>query len=332
LAVLDRDVGDGDAERRTLHLAELDELLHDLAREVDRDREAVAHVEAGLGGDGGVDADHLAAHVHQRAARVAGIDGRVGLDEVRDAQVGARQPIQRTALRADDARGDGERQAFAERVADGQHPLADLLLVAVAQGRRLQVVHALDLEHGDIGVGIGAHHLRAELTPVEQAHRDPVGVLDHVIVGEDVTVLRHDESGAAALLELGPATRHVEEGLEARRHPRLGLVVVLPGGLVAARCAHEHDAGPHRLGYRREGIAQILQRPGGGPEGRRLHGVSTDFPACWAEPAWGRSSSPANSRPRPNARPTRPPNFNQLSERDDIIVSLGRVSVPGKCT
>ena len=98
----------------------LDQALHDGLGHVDGDGEADAHVAAGAAGDGGVDADDLAVRVDQRAAAVAGVDGGVGLDEVLvvgDADVGA-------ALGADDAGGDGLVEA--ERIADGEHPLADL--------------------------------------------------------------------------------------------------------------------------------------------------------------------------------------------------------------
>ena len=62
-----------------LDLAARDQLLGDVLGEVDRDREADA-LAAGV--DRGVDADRLAADVAQRAARVAEVDRRVGLDEV----------------------------------------------------------------------------------------------------------------------------------------------------------------------------------------------------------------------------------------------------------
>ena len=51
-------------------------------REAHRDREADALVAAGAREDQRVDADQVAAGVDQRAARVAGIDRGVGLDEV----------------------------------------------------------------------------------------------------------------------------------------------------------------------------------------------------------------------------------------------------------
>ena len=68
----------------------------------------------------GVDADQFAAQIHQRAAGIAGIDGGVGLDEVLVA-VGVDAGA---AERADDARG--HRVLQAERIADGDHIVADL--------------------------------------------------------------------------------------------------------------------------------------------------------------------------------------------------------------
>ena len=50
-------------------------------RLVDGDREGDAHVAAALAVDLGVDADHFALQVDEWAARVAGVDGHVGLDQ-----------------------------------------------------------------------------------------------------------------------------------------------------------------------------------------------------------------------------------------------------------
>ena len=124
----------------------------------------------------------------------------------------------------------------------------------------------VDLQHRDIGVGIGADDLGGELTAVEQADGDLVGALDHMVVGEDVAILGHDEPGAAALLELR-APAGLEERLHALRDARvtLRLRVVLLG----VGCLDEHDAGPDRFGHGGEGIAEVLQRRGAG-NGRGL--------------------------------------------------------------
>ena len=100
------------------------------AHHVGRDGEADALRAARAREDRGVDADDLAGHVDQRAARVAGIDRGVGLDEeliVADADLGA-------GHRRDDAVGHG--LADAERIADREHQVADLQLVGVGEIER----------------------------------------------------------------------------------------------------------------------------------------------------------------------------------------------------
>src|SRR4051794_7319358 len=44
----------------------------------------------------------------------------------------------------------------------------------------------------------------------------------------------------------------------------------------------------------------------------------------WADERLGRSNSPANSRPNAKASATRPPNFNQFNDRDDIDGPWGK--------
>ena len=82
-----------------------------------------------------VDADHLAVGVEQRAAGVAGVDRRVGLDRAVDLELGQR--LDRAVGRRDDP--DRERLLLAEGAADRGDRLADLDLVGVAELERLQV-------------------------------------------------------------------------------------------------------------------------------------------------------------------------------------------------
>ena len=67
-------------------------------------------------------------HVDQRAAGIARIDGGVGLDEV--------LILGRTAGHARERRDDaaGHRLADAERIADGEHQVADLDRVGIGEG------------------------------------------------------------------------------------------------------------------------------------------------------------------------------------------------------
>ncbi len=60
-----------------------------------------------------------------------------------------------SAQRRNDPHGDG--LADAERVADRQYDVADAGLVGTAQRDRRQV-RQIDLDHGQVGFRIGAHH------------------------------------------------------------------------------------------------------------------------------------------------------------------------------
>ena len=134
---LERHADDG-----ALDLAELDQIVHHLLGERDRNREAVAGVVAGAAGDRAVDADDVAADVEQRTAGVARIDRRVRLDVVGDrvrivaARIEQRRLI--AALGADDARRD--REVELQRIADRQHPLADARLGVVAERQRREIL------------------------------------------------------------------------------------------------------------------------------------------------------------------------------------------------
>ena len=95
--------------------------VSDPADGVDRDREADAAVGARLARDLGVDPDHLAGGVEQRAARVAGVDRRVGLDDAGDRVAVGRLDV--AVEGGDDARG--QRAGEAEGRADRDRRLAD---------------------------------------------------------------------------------------------------------------------------------------------------------------------------------------------------------------
>ncbi len=180
---------DADAQPTAGHPSGGEELGHDATRHVGRDGEADALPD---GHDGGVDADHPPVQVEERTARVAGIDGGVGLDEAlvgRHAQVLAPR-------RGDDA--DGDRAIQPERVADRDRPLADAQLVRIAQLRHRELALGLDLQHRQVGLGVAPRDLRLELPLVRQPHLDLAGVLDQVVVGEDDAGLVDDDARALA--------------------------------------------------------------------------------------------------------------------------------------
>jgi len=107
-------------------------------------------------------AEQIAVGVHQCATGIARIDGGIGLDEVLegvDAEMIAAQ-------RRDDAHGHG--LADAERIADCQHHITDRCLINLRQrdGRQIRQV---DLDHGEIGFRIGAHHFGRGLATISNA-------------------------------------------------------------------------------------------------------------------------------------------------------------------
>ena len=190
---------DGDAEPAADDFALFADAAHDLAGQVDGNGEPDAHVSAGPAGDGGVDADDLAAHVDERSAGVAGVDGGVGLEEgfvIGDADA-------RAAGGADDAARDGLFEA--EGRTDGEDPVSDFERVGVAEFGGGEEV-GLDSDDGDFGGRVGADDLGFELAPVGQADGDLIGSGDDVIVGQDVAVGIDDDARAeplAAKLSLG---------------------------------------------------------------------------------------------------------------------------------
>ena len=172
------------------------ELRQDLLGHVDRNGEA-DRVRARV--DRGVDADHLAREVEQRAARVAGVDGGVGLDEVVVAALRRCCAV----LGAHDAGGHGVLEA--EGVADRDHPVARAHL---RRSRRAEAPAApcrssrgsARCRSWDRG-----RRSRPRARCRREAHLDLVDVLDDVVVGDDVAVGRDHEAGAEA--------RHLELAL-----------------------------------------------------------------------------------------------------------------------
>ena len=141
-------------------------------------------------------ADDLAAQVEQRAARVARVDRRVGLQEIVVAARVERHVLLRAALGADDAGAHRVREA--ERIADRDDPVAHVDRVRVAEGQRAQVLR-VDAHDGDVRLRVGADDLAGELALVGELDLDRVGPLDDVVVREDDAALVDDEARAQPL-------------------------------------------------------------------------------------------------------------------------------------
>ncbi len=237
------------------------QLLGDPLGEVDRDGETDTFVSAAVGGNRGVDADDFAVEVHQRTAAVAGVDRGIGLDEALALVESDSAP-----LGADDSRGHGAFQS--ERIAQGQHPIADFHFIAVAQLRGREVVGALDAQHGQVGLRVRVDLGGLVLAAVVQANRDLAAVANNVGVGEDHARGIDNQPGAQAALAVARNPRHILEELPQFRHvaerpERVVIVRHLSFQLDGqGRLALDHD---HRRLNGLDRLAETLrQRPCGG--------------------------------------------------------------------
>ena len=85
--------------------------------------------------------------------------------------------------------------AEAQRVANGQHHIANACGIGIAERNRLQVLE-LHLQDREVGGRIRANHHGICRAPVLQQNLDGIGFMDDVIVGQDVTLGGHDHTGA----------------------------------------------------------------------------------------------------------------------------------------
>src|SRR4051794_35051668 len=193
-------LGGGDAEPGALDLAMRLQLRHDVLDGIAREREADARVAVrAVVGDLRVDADDLALGVQERAAGVAGVDRGVRLQGAGDREAVGGLDV--AVERGDDALGDRPLQA--ERAADGDGGLAWDDLAGVGDGERLEAARDLagiDLEHGEVGRGVGADDVGGDRRAVlAEPDDDAAGAFDDMVVGHDRAVGGDDEAGAGGL-------------------------------------------------------------------------------------------------------------------------------------
>src|SRR5262249_30988204 len=91
----------------------------------------------------------------------------------------------------------GHRLLEAERIADRHHRLTHLDLRRIAERDRGQPGR-LDLQQRQVRLGITADHVGSELPAVRELDHDLRGVLDHVVVRDDVAGWVDDEARAHA--------------------------------------------------------------------------------------------------------------------------------------
>ena len=227
-----------------------DDLLGEVHRVVHRNGEPDAGVVAGIRGDQRVDADELALVVHKRAAGVARVDGRVGLDHVRiDSGLAAAAGLHRLArvhdLRA--ARGGhdarGHRLLEPEGGAQGHDPLADGQVVRIADLHGGEAAGILGLQHRHVGGGIGAHQLGV-VGVAGDGHLIGAAAVDHVVVGDEVAVLGHHDARAgtqalelAARIGVGLHVYHGRQALGGHGLSQGRVIFGVDGSLGSGRAA-----------------------------------------------------------------------------------------------
>ena len=160
---------------------------------------------------GGVDAHQTTIQIHQRTARIARVDGSVGLYEVFvpfDTQAAAPES-------ADDATGHGLVEP--KRVADGHDKVAHPQTARIGK-TDLDKFIGVNFQYRQIHLGIAANHGRVQQPAVRQGHVDVVGTLHNMIVGDDISPIRihHHTAAGAARLPVTLPVRHVEEATEER--------------------------------------------------------------------------------------------------------------------
>ena len=186
-----------------------DDLLGQVDGVIHGNGEPDARVVAGVRGDQRVDADKLALVIHQRAAGIAGVDGRIGLNHVRvDGDLAGTAGLHRflgthnlgAARGGHDARG--HRLLEPEGGAQGHDPLADGQVVRIADLHGGEAAGILGLQHRHVGGGIGTHQLGV-VGVAGDGHLIGATAVDHVVVGDEVAVLgHHDARAGTQALEL----------------------------------------------------------------------------------------------------------------------------------
>src|SRR6187455_1876692 len=147
--------------------------------------------------DRGDDADHLAVHRDERAARVARVGGGVELDQVGEHLLAVGRA--ELALQARDDAGR-RRRADAEREADRQDMVAGGEVGGRAHRRRLEVVgNRLGAQDGEIVLRLGAQHHRVGFRAVEEGDADLLGAAHDsavLLVVATVVALGHQADDA----------------------------------------------------------------------------------------------------------------------------------------
>ena len=207
-----------------------DRVVH-LHSSVDRHGETNALVAAAPARDHGIDTDYFAVDVQQRPAAVTGIDRRIGLNKVLKTATGVVAVRHIASERANDTRRDSRIET--ERRTDRHSPVPYLDGVGVSDLRGHQILF-IDVDHREIGVGIGANHGGGIFGHiVVELHGDLGRFLDHVVVRQNVSVLIDHDAGTQSFARHILLRHHLhaaasaapKEALEQLLHAVVALIV-----------------------------------------------------------------------------------------------------------
>src|ERR1035438_8683041 len=164
-----------------------------------------------------------------------------------------------------------------EGIADGQHVVAYLHLVGIANSDGLERA-GVHLEYRNVGLRIGAHYAGFVFALVMHDHGHGGGVVHHVIVGQDVAIRADDDARAQARFSLLPRPAELPAAIpriaakELAEHRRDTVVATLKVCLHHTGRSNGHHRGQYLLDHRGETVAARRRVRTGELEcGRRVH-------------------------------------------------------------
>ncbi len=163
----------------------------------------IARKSIGTRYDRRIDSDQFSSGIDQSASTIAGIHRSVGLNKRFNAEIGitliplysiliiASQNSYVPALGTDNTRSN--RRSQIQRITDGQHPLANLEFIGISEGNKTEALF-FNFNQSNIGTGVGSNHFGLIITPVVESDRYFVGSFNNMIIGNNITVCRNDNS------------------------------------------------------------------------------------------------------------------------------------------